>query len=47
MKHHRLATIVSLARTMAKQDITLAAQYLRDQGMPVRLAVRILARRPA
>lgn len=44
MKHHRLATVVSLARTMAKQDIRLAAEYLRDQQMPLKLARHILAR---
>lgn len=45
MKHQRLATVISLARTMARSDLTLAAQYLRDQGLPVGLAVHVLARR--
>jgi len=45
MKHQRLATVVSLARTLAKSDLTLAAQYLQSQGLPVRLAVHVLARR--
>lgn len=45
MKTERLKTIVSLARLMARQDIRLAAEYLRDQGLPVRLAVHVLARR--
>ena len=45
MKHQRLATVISLARTMAHQDLRLAAEYLRDQGLPVRLAVHVLARR--
>lgn len=44
MKHQRLATVVSLARTMAKQDLTLAAQYLRAQGMPLSIARHILLR---
>jgi hypothetical protein len=47
MKSQRLATVVSLARTMAKSDLRLAAEYLRDQGISVRLALRILARRAA
>jgi hypothetical protein len=42
MKHHRLATIVSLARTMAKQDLRLAAEYLRGQGLPLGLARHVL-----
>lgn len=45
MKHQRLATVISLARSMAKQDLTLAAQYLHSQGLPVKLAVHVLARR--
>ncbi len=45
MKTERLKTVVSLARTLARQDIRLAAEYLRDQGLPVRLAVHVLARR--
>lgn len=47
MRYQRLKTVISLARTMAKSDLRLAAEYLRDQGMPVRLAIRILARRAA
>ncbi len=45
MKTERLKTVVSLARTLARQDLRLAAEYLRDQGLPVRLAVHVLARR--
>lgn len=44
MKVQRLITVVRLARILAAEDIRTAAQYLRDQGIPVRLAVRILAR---
>lgn len=43
MKHQRLATVISLARTMAKSDITLAAQYLRGQGDPGYSKVQRLA----
>lgn len=42
MKTERLKTVVSLARTMAKQDIRLAAEYLRDQGLALGLARKIL-----
>ena len=44
MKTQRLATIVSLARTMARQDIRLAAEYLRGQGLPIGLACHVLRR---
>ena len=44
MTHHRLATVVSLARTMAKQDIRLAAEYLRGQGLPLGIARHVLRR---
>lgn len=50
MKTERLKTIVSLARLMARQDIRLAAEYLRDQGLGLGLARHILRksmRRPA
>ncbi len=42
MKHKRLATVVSLARTMAKQDLRLAAEYLRGQGLPLGIARHVL-----
>jgi len=42
MKTERLKTVVSLARTMARQDIRLAAEYLRDQGLALGLARHIL-----
>jgi len=42
MKTERLKTVVSLARLMARQDIRLAAEYLRDQGLGLGLAKHIL-----
>lgn len=47
MKHRRLATVVSLARPLARTDIYLAAAYLRDQGLSLALARHILFRRGA
>lgn len=47
MKVQKLITVVRLARILAAEDVRLAAEYLRGQGLPVGLARHILLRRPA
>lgn len=42
MKTERLKTVVSLARQIARFDLRGAAEYLRDQGLPIGIARHVL-----